>query len=76
VEMLTGETTKRIIKAQLTPEDVALSALTGFVEPRWYMAEFVPTQIQASPSPLCIVPECAIAGDLVETEIWEVNNGY
>ena len=68
VELMTGETVKRITMLEPTILEVVQSALTGTIESQWKVAEYTPIQVQASVHPLCHIPECAMSGELVETE--------
>jgi len=65
VALATGETVQQIAQAEPTLEDVIRSVMEGVLETSWYMAEFFPTQVQASVDPLCHIMVCA-AGDVTE----------
>ncbi len=69
VALATRETVRQIVQADPTIEDVFRAVMEGVLETSWYIAEFFPTQMQASVDPLCHTAECAISGKLVETII-------
>lgn len=68
VRLATGETVRRLLPEPASETQPGIDyALGKATEPRWYMAEFTPVQVQAAPEPLCHLAECAMAGALVET---------
>ena len=67
VTLATGQTARRLVPQVNNLQEAVDYVLGGKTEPQWYIADFVPIQIQACPRPLCMTANCL--GELEETYI-------
>ena len=65
-----GQTVRRLVPQVNKLQEAVDYVLGGHTEPQWYIADFVPTQLQACPRPLCMTATCL--GELEETYILNI----